>query len=381
MLGIIYRHPVYDKDSIEKFIESIENVHRKIISQKPYFFVMGDINIYLLKIEKNKNSRNYANSLISSSCKCLISIPTRVNINSATLLDHAYTSLLKNILLSGVLVTDISDHYPIFSLISNAGKNYKTEKHITIRDFTAFSKDESNKTLQEALNKNVVSTMFINEQTKIFLNTFSNTVDKLAPFRKMTQKEKRLKRKPWSMREILKLIKIKNKMFKNLHSHILINNPNDLVNDVNQRYKTYRNALNRLISNAKRYYYNKILIENRSNPKKIWQTINILHNSQKLKNQVEITKLQTLYGTVTSPITIAETLNKFFVNIGPQMASNMPDVEVDATTTVNQQSHQSRTFFFSPATPPEIERSINQLKTNKACRSVDAFHQVCKYKE
>ena len=77
-------------------------------------------------------------------------------------------------------------------------------------------------------------------------------------------------------------------MFKNLHSHILSNNPNDLVNDVNQRYKTYRNALNRLISNAKRYYYNKILIENRSNSKKIWQTINILHNSQKQKNQARL---------------------------------------------------------------------------------------------
>ena len=173
---------------------------------------MGDINIDLLKIEKNENSRNYANSLISSSCKCLINIPTRVN--SAALLDHAYTSRLKNILLSGVLVTDISDHYPIFSLISNEGKNYKTEKHITVRDFTAFSKDEFNKTLQEALNENVVSTMSINEQTKIFLNTFSNTVDKLASFRKMTQKEMRHKRISWLTRGILKSIKIKTKCLK-----------------------------------------------------------------------------------------------------------------------------------------------------------------------
>ena len=45
IVGVIYRHPVFDKDSIGKFIESIENVHRKIISQKQYFFVMEDINI------------------------------------------------------------------------------------------------------------------------------------------------------------------------------------------------------------------------------------------------------------------------------------------------------------------------------------------------
>ena len=168
-------------------------------------------------------------------------------------------------------------------------------------------------------------------------------------------------------------------MFKNLHSRMLSNNPNDLVNDVNQRYKTYRNALNRLVSNAKRYYYNKKLIENRSNPKKIWQTINILHNSQKLKNQVEITKLQTSYGTVTSPIAIAKTVNEFLVNVAPQMALNIPDVEVDATTTGNLQSHLSRTFIFSPATPPEVERLIDQLKTNKPCRSVDALTKFIKY--
>ena len=263
-------------------------------------------------------------------------------------------------------MTDILDHYPIFSMISNAGKNYKTEKHYSTRfysfsDFTAFYrfyiKDQFNKTLQEALNEKV-SIMSANEQTKIFLNTFSNSVDKLAPFRKMMQKEKRLKRKPWLTHGILKSIKMKNKMFKNLHSCILSNNPNDLINDVNQRYKTYRDALNRLISNAKRYCYNKILVENRSNPKKIWQTINILHNSQKLKNEVEITKLQTPYGTVTLPIAIAETLNEFFVNIGLQMALNIPDVEVDVTTTVNLQSHLSRTFF-SSSTPPEIERLID----------------------
>ena len=61
-----------------------------------------------------------------------------------------------------------------------------------LRDFTGFGKDEFNKTLQKALNENMISTMSINEQTEIFLNTFSNIIDKLAPFGKMTQKEKRL---------------------------------------------------------------------------------------------------------------------------------------------------------------------------------------------
>ena len=82
-------------------------------------------------------------SQISSWYKCLINIPTRANNNLTTLLDHAYTSLLNNSMVSGALVTDISDHYLIFSLISSAGKNYKAVKHIMIPDFTAIDKDES----------------------------------------------------------------------------------------------------------------------------------------------------------------------------------------------------------------------------------------------
>ena len=52
------------------------------------------------------------------------------------------------------------------------------------------------------------------------------------------------------------------------------------------------------------------------------------------------------------------------------MAKNIPDVEFDVTTIVNLQSHISRTFFYSPAT--EVEKLIDHLKINKACRSVDA---------
>ena len=46
-----------------------------------------------------------------------------------------------------------------------------------LRDFTGFGKDEFNKTLQKALNENMISTMSINEQTEIFLNTFSNIIE------------------------------------------------------------------------------------------------------------------------------------------------------------------------------------------------------------
>ena len=135
-------------------------------------------------------------------------------------------------------------------------------------------------------------------------------------------------------------------MLKNLQFRILSSHPRDSINDVNQRLKTYQNASNRLVINAqKAYYIKKILIENRSNPKKIWQTINFQHIFQKLKDQVEIAKLQTPNGMFTSPIVFAETPNEFFMNIGPQR-ENIQDVEADATTTVNLELHTSKASFF-----------------------------------
>ena len=53
------------------------------------------------------------------------------------------------------------------------------------------------------------------------------------------------------------------------------------------------------------------------------------------------------------------------------MARNISDVEVDTIITVYPQSHISRTFVFSSATPPEVEMFIDQLNVNKTCRSVD----------
>ena len=85
----------------------------------------------------------------------------------------------------------------------------------------------------------------------------------------MTQKEMRLKKKPRFTRGLLKSIKVKNNMLKIRHTGVLRNNPRDLIVEVEQRFKNYRNALNRLISVAKREYCNKIFIVNKSNPRTI----------------------------------------------------------------------------------------------------------------
>ena len=47
-----------------------------------------------------------------------------------------------------------------------------------------------------------------------FIYIFRNTLNKSAPLRKQARKEKKLKRKPWITRDILKSIQHKNNLYK-----------------------------------------------------------------------------------------------------------------------------------------------------------------------
>ena len=77
------------------------------------------------------------------------------------------------------------------------------------------------------------------DQFEEFVKLFSDIVNFYAPRRRATRKEKKLKSKPWLNQGLLKPIKL-NYQF--------------------DKYKKYRNVLNRAIEGAKRNYYNKIVI-------------------------------------------------------------------------------------------------------------------------
>ena len=76
-----------------------------------------------------------------------------------------------------------------------------------------------------------------------------------APLRKYTRKEKKLKVKPWLNKTLLKSIKKKKNMFKDLHKNF---NQQSL-----DKYKAYGNALNKTIQGAKQMYYNKYFLSNK----------------------------------------------------------------------------------------------------------------------
>ena len=72
----------------------------------------------------------------------LITTPTRVTHTSATLIDNIYSNQIldRDHSVNGIMMTDISDHYPIFH-IANYVQAQDVKYTITRRNYTTKNKD------------------------------------------------------------------------------------------------------------------------------------------------------------------------------------------------------------------------------------------------
>ena len=115
LIGIVYRSPGGD---IEPFTESINRTLEKIATDKIACYFMGDVNIDLMRYSVHRKTSDFLDTMYANGFIPLINRPTRVTSQTATLIDHLYTNNLNvsNAMFQGILVTDITDHYPIFHM-------------------------------------------------------------------------------------------------------------------------------------------------------------------------------------------------------------------------------------------------------------------------
>ena len=61
---------------------------------------------------KVTQTETYLDTLLENSFLPLITLPTRIGLNSVTILDHICTNIADDSFDSGIIVSDISDHFP-----------------------------------------------------------------------------------------------------------------------------------------------------------------------------------------------------------------------------------------------------------------------------
>ena len=112
IIGVIYRPPGTD---LEIFNEHISISLNKLKNEHKFCYLMGDYNVNLLNYSKHRETTDFVDALHSNSFVSLINRPTRVNGDSATLIDNIFTNCFSNIhdTFQCLIQTDISDHFPI----------------------------------------------------------------------------------------------------------------------------------------------------------------------------------------------------------------------------------------------------------------------------
>jgi len=251
LVGLIYRHPgasIYD--FTKQFSEFL--LKSNIIGNKD-ICIFGDININSLKIDEEKSVKNYFNEINSFGLKNLIDIPTRVTNLGGSLIDHFYCSNPQKVLNSCVLLSDISDHFPLYIKLKQCCSD-KTNINNKSQYYQDYSKMNLNKLLTDTstvLNKFQIfkiinSNNSIDSKFECFIGKIKEIINKNVTMKKLSKSKLKLQLKPWITKGILKSIRYKNKLYKKLCK----NNFNDRLKL--QQYKTYLNKLTKIKTISKK---------------------------------------------------------------------------------------------------------------------------------
>ena len=117
IIGVVYRPPDTD---VNVFAVYITQILPAIKNENKTVYIACDFNINLLNTDKYIPNAKCFETMYSYSFFPLINEPTRVSKHSATLIDSIFCSNINdkdNI--TGIFHTDISDHFPIFSINVN----------------------------------------------------------------------------------------------------------------------------------------------------------------------------------------------------------------------------------------------------------------------
>lgn len=343
ILGSFYRSPSYPS---AQFIDYLESTLDKINAESKICVFGGDFNIDLLKHETVDTCSEFLNSLTSYGFLPFISLPTRITCTSRTLIDNFFCNDSSVIKLSTVILSDISDHLPILTSIDTRA-NFEKKSLITTSSFD-FRKIEA---LKQNISNKLTNFFDITdaEQSGTFLvNTIATEISNLS-IKKVNRRTVPIQ--PWISFGLLQCINKKNKLHKKFVHH-----PSERNHTI---FTQYRNILTNSIRSAKAQYYKRKLEEQKSDPKKLWQTLKEI--VRKTKNREELpSHFEANNLTITKPEEIANQFNDFFSNIGP----NLDALIADPTSNPESYLHNITPlapFAFIPTSCNSVRHIINSL--------------------
>ena len=346
IIGVIYRRPGSD---IETFNELLGKVLETIKNENKTCIHTGDYNLDLLKTDSHQLTNEFLNLNFAHSYIPLITKPTRVTPTSATLIDNIFTNNLdNNNFTNGILINDISDHFPTIYITHKYIYTPDGEPTRLKRSVNATNKKLFTETITQIDWSNVHNEPDAQKSYSKFHEKFTQAFQTCFPLRKV--KTGYCNKLPWITPGLKKSIQKKH----SLYAKYLKNSSryNETI------YKKYKNKLNHIMRSTERQYYQNELKKSQNNMRKSWQILKSVINKKKATQKPG--RFLINGQLVDNPKLIANAFNDFFINIGQVLDRKIPRTQTNPNTFIPRR--YSINIQLDPATEPEITKIIDNLR-------------------
>ena len=347
IIGVIYRPPDTSTDS---FLDKFLSILQSLPSGRPCY-IMGDFNINLLHYGTANHVNKFLDLMYSNSFFPLNDKPTRVTPTSETLIDNIFYNTFQHSLITTVLCTDISDHFPLLSF----NESFSTTLNST-SSFQSRSINQANTLLflerlslvrwtdvLESDDPDLAMNMFMQQIIDVYNNSFP-----------LVTKSKKGGCQPWLNDDLKSLISTKNKLYKKFKKRPSV------FNEIN--FKTARSLTARRITEARKSYYQSLLHLHKGNLKHIWKVLKQAMGMPNINSQCNSVMVND--ELITSPLSIANNFNQFFATVGCNLARSIPPTAEEAVSFLSGDFPNS--FFLSPVTEAELLICVHALKSNSS---------------
>ena len=316
----IYRSPtailgLTNSQQHDQFLDKFDTLLTDLNNCNKDAYVFLDSNINLLNSNNNQHAINYMTAVTNAGFLLSNFRASRIQNDSASLIDHILSNNKTSSLTSGTIIEDISDHFITF-IQPNIQKN-KSKPTVVKRRI--YSKDNLNNFKRDLYNTNwddVTNCNDVNNSYDKFWDKYTHLHDKHFPLTS-TKFNRNLHRISEFMTPGL-LISRKNKL--KLHKIALTDN----VPFNWQQYRTYRNVYNKTVRASKIVHVNAKIKANVKNPKKTWDILKEITAGK--TDQVQIDKIVVNGEIICEQNKMAEEFNNFFAKAGKNVADSVKPI-------------------------------------------------------
>ena len=348
-VALIYRPPGSNlENSINELRHSVEDMTTNNNYEN---IIMGDFNINY-KLRHTHPFKLIKELERDFGLRQLIGQDTRITARSSTLIDLILTDC-ENVFDSGVLNICISDHCAIYMVKKKTRLKY-TRVETLCRSYKRYDKIE----MQNSVEANVRRVEFwenendIDMMWRILLQIIEDCANIHCPLTKIKIPDN----SPiWFTREIIEEIYYKDYLFveaKRLGTE-----------DAWLAFQNKKKEVKRLLSNAKENYIKDQIDNQKHDPRKFWRNIHLISGIGKSGKKSGLQKIfDHKTGTVLENQDAADYMNEYYVNAGPNLATNFDNVWSDTTCKIQTNSE----FSFSFISESQIEKLVKNIDISKS---------------